>query len=210
MPAYAYIIQRTGAHGVCRSWRDMQDVMRQNGSVLVSRRFDDAAEAERRIAHAMRSYEGGPVAFVDGSARGRHTKAVGAGVSLHADGIGGRATFEAALRLDSPAACSEGQVSGELLAATIACNYAMAMGASRLTIAYDYIGIMAVAEGLYEARSKASRAWLACVDAARAAGLDVRFVHIYSHEGVSNAWEQGNDRADQLAKAGRDGMPVSR
>ena len=67
MPAYAYILQRDGQYGVLTSWDDVIELRKQKKGMFVSRKFNTSDEAWTKIKHAMRPYEGGPIAFVDGS-----------------------------------------------------------------------------------------------------------------------------------------------
>ena len=202
MPAYAYISQRDGQYGVLTSWDDVIELRKQKQGVFVSRKFDSSEEAWTKIEHAMRPYEGGPVAFVDGAGSDVIFSA-GAGVCLLMDGIGTNSTCEIAMPITSGDGSIQGQIPGEFAAATIALKKAEKLGAKSLLIAHDYIGIMAVAEGLYATKSGISAIWMGVVQAARVQGMDIRFRHVYSHEGITDDWAKGNNRADQLAKLGR-------
>lgn len=202
MPAYAYISLRDEQYGVLTSWDDVLELRKRKSGVFVSKGFDTPDEAWTKIEHAMRPYEGGPVAFVDGAGNDSLLSA-GAGVCLLMDGLGTTPTYEIAMPIASEQGCPQGQIPGEFAAATIALRKAETLDAKSILIAYDYVGIMAVAEGLYATKSDISSIWLGAVKAARARGMDVRFRHIYSHEGITDDWTRGNDRADKLAKAGR-------
>jgi ribonuclease HI len=202
MPAYAYISQRDGQYGVLTSWGDIIELRKQKKGVFVSRKFDTSDEAWTKIEHAMRPYEGGPVAFVDGAGSDDMFSA-GAGVCLLMDGLGTKPTCEIAVPITSEDKSLQGQIPGEFAAATIALEKAERLGAKSLLIAYDYIGIMAIAEGLYATRSRISAIWMGAVQSAHIQGMDVRFRHVYSHEGITDNWAKGNNRADKLAKLGR-------
>lgn len=203
MPAYAYISLRDGKYGVLTSWDDVLKLRQRKSGVFVSKRFDTPDEAWTKIRHAMRPYDGGPVAFVDGAGSDSLLSA-GAGVCLLMDGIGTKPTCEIAMPIASEQGCPQGQIPGEFAAATIALCKAETLGTKSLLIAHDYVGIMAVAEGLYATKGGGiSSIWMGAVQAACARGMDIRFRHVYSHEGITDDWTRGNDRADKLAKAGR-------
>lgn len=202
MPAYAYISLRDGQYGVLTSWDDVLELRKRKRGVFVSKRLDTSDEAWDKVEHAMRPYEGGPVAFVDGAGSDEMLSA-GAGVCLLMDGLGTKPTCEIATPIASEQGCPQGQIPGEFAAATIALCKAKELGAKSLLIAHDYVGIMAVAEGLYATKGGISSIWMGAVQAARARSMDVRFRHVYSHEGITDDWTRGNDRADKLAKAGR-------
>lgn len=202
MPAYAYISQRDGQYGVLTSWDDVIELREQKKGVFVSRKFDTSDETWSKIKHAMRPYEGGPVAFVDGAGSDDMLSA-GSGVCLLMGGLGTKPTCEIALPITSGDGSMQGQIPGEFAAATIALEKAERLGAKSLLIAHDYIGIMAVAEGLYATKSRISAIWMGTVQSARLKGMDIRFRHVYSHEGITDDWTRGNDRADKLAKSGR-------
>lgn len=220
MPAYAYILQRDGQYGVLTSWDDVIELRKQKKGMFVSRKFNTSDEAWTKIKHAMRPYEGGPVAFVDGSG-GDGMFSAGAGVCLLMDGLGTKPTYEIAIPVSSGDGTSQGQIPGEFAAATIALKKAERLGAKSLLIVHDYIGIMAVAEGLvllkrdlkrdlgqrpkYATKNGISAIWMGAVQAARIQGMDIRFKHVYSHEGVTDDWTRGNDRADKLAKLAKSG-----
>ena len=207
MPAYAYILQRDGQYGVLTSWDDVIELRKQKKGMFVSRKFNTSDEAWTKIKHAMRPYEGGPIAFVDGSGDDDMFSA-GAGVCLLMDGLGTKPTYEIAIPVRSGDGTPQGQIPGEFAAATIALKKAERLGAKSLLIVHDYIGIMAVAEGLYATKSGISAIWMGAVQAARVQGMDIRFKHVYSHEGVTDDWTRGNDRVDKLAKLAKSGAIV--
>lgn len=199
MPAYAYISQRDGSYGVCESWDEVLALRNGQRGIFVSRRFETPEEAHRKIEHATRPYDGGPVAFVDGAGSDNLFHA-GAGMLLLMDGIGTKPTCEIAMPVTNM--LPEGQIPGELIAAMLAVSKAEQLGARSLLIAYDYMGIMAVAEGLYAPKSGIAGIWHDTAQSARDRGLDIRFRHVYSHEGVSDDWQRGNAYVDMLAKTG--------
>lgn len=128
--------------------------------------------------------------YVDGSYRaGRYSWGYAAyegGTLLHADkGVG----------LDQEAAAIR-NVAGELEATVQAVNWAEEKGLCPVRIHHDYSGISAWAEGSWQAKNKFTQAYAAFM---RSRIAKVRFVKVAGHTGV-----EGNEMADQLAKAALD------
>lgn len=88
------------------------------------------------------------------------------------------------------------QVNGELQAALFAIGKAIEKGCVSIEIRYDYEGVHMWADGLWRTNREYTAAYAERIGKLRRQ-IDVSFLHIKSHTG-----EDGNERADELAKKG--------
>jgi ribonuclease HI len=141
---------------------------------------DDAAQA---------AANGVWIAYTDGSYN-PETKACGAGLVLFVDGK--KETFN--LLNEDKEAESMRNVTGEILAASMAIDMAVNHHAAKLIIRHDYTGISEWANQHWQAKNKYTQAYQKKVLVARQF-IDIEFEHVPAHTGVKY-----NEEADKLAK----------
>ena len=129
------------------------------------------------------------VAYTDGSYN-PETKACGAGLVLF---IGEKKETFNALNEDKEAE-SMRNVTGEIMAASMAIDMAVNGHAKKLIIRHDYTGISEWANQQWRAKNKYTQAYLSKVLVARKY-IDIEFEHVPAHTGVTY-----NEEADKLAK----------
>lgn len=127
------------------------------------------------------------VAYVDGSYNAT-TKRYGYGVHL----MCGDETYE----LTGSGEDTEGvrQITGEVKGAEKAIESAIRLGASSITIYYDYKGIEMWATGEWKAKSAAARSYKSFIDKV-SRDIEIRFEKVAAHTG-----DKYNTIADKLAK----------
>jgi ribonuclease HI len=131
----------------------------------------------------------GPYAFVDGSFNEK-TKLAGYGVILCVDGV--------QMRMSGICQDPHGMrnITGELMAAKVAAQYATFMGLKSLTIFHDFDGIAGWGSGTIEPKKPGAAEFVVGLNELKAQyGLTLAFVHVYGHTGVEH-----NETVDQLAK----------
>ena len=150
--------------------------------------YKDAAFLDKDPA-ALAVADGVWVAYTDGSYN-PETQACGAGLVLL---IGDKKETFSALNEDKEAE-SMRNVTGEIMAASMAIDMAVNGHAKKLIIRHDYTGISEWANHHWQAKNKYTQAYQSKVFTARKF-IDIEFEHVPAHTGVTY-----NEEADMLAK----------
>lgn len=132
-----------------------------------------------------------PYAYVDGSFNNK-AKLYGCGVLLVANN---GQKYEATNNGNDSEMLKMHNVAGEILGVYEAVNLAIRLGLKSLTIIHDYEGLAKWVEGSWKCNKESTRLYRDFVLTAKQE-IDIQFVWVRAHAGI-----QGNERADQLAKA---------
>ena len=206
---YAVVLQND-TDGIFSTWDEAQKFIRTCPNSAKYKRFDTKAMAEDYISTIKAGQitthntttnpemlnedisEEHAIAFVDGSFN-PDTNTWGYGIVF----------FPSNDKSKMQTLCGSGtayahtrNIAGELSATMKAVSMAIKGGFKRITIYYDYAGIMAWATGAWSANQECTRKYAEWINGKRDF-IDIVFAHTKGHTGI-----EYNEMADQLAKKG--------
>lgn len=178
--------QVTGYSGAV--FKKFNDTDTEAISAFMGGEYQDAAFVDKDDATEAAA-SGVWIAYTDGSYN-PETQACGAGLVLFVNGK--KETYNC-LNQDKEAE-SMRNVTGEILAASMAIDMACNHHAKKLIIRHDYTGISEWANQHWQAKNKYTQTYQSKVLVARKF-IDIEFEHVPAHTGVKY-----NEEADMLAK----------
>lgn len=184
-----YAVKQGRNPGIYSSWDECKkQVEKYKGAIYKS--FTSLDEAKNFIKEEKIEFDGGLIAYVDGSYNVK-TKEYGFGCVLIEDQ---KVVKELYGRGNDENYGSMRNVAGEILGSVCAMEYALNNGYEGVCIYYDYEGIEKWANGLWKANKAGTQEYQEKVKSYRQS-LKIAFVKVLAHSG-----DFYNERADQLAK----------
>lgn len=184
-----YAVKQGRNPGIYSSWDECKkQVEKYKGAIYKS--FTSLDEAKNFIKEEKIEFDGGLIAYVDGSYNVK-SKEYGFGCVLIEDQ---KVVKELYGRGNDENYASMRNVAGEILGSVCAMEYALNHGYEGVCIYYDYEGIEKWANGLWKANKAGTQEYQEKVKSYRQS-LKIAFVKVLAHSG-----DFYNERADQLAK----------
>lgn len=184
-----YAVKQGRNPGIYSSWDECKkQVEKYKGAIYKS--FTSLDEAKNFIKEEKIEFDGGLIAYVDGSYNVK-TKEYGFGCVLIEDQ---KVVKELYGRGNDENYASMRNVAGEILGSVCAMEYALNNDYEGVCIYYDYEGIEKWANGLWKANKAGTQEYQEKVKSYRQS-LKIAFVKVLAHSG-----DFYNERADQLAK----------
>lgn len=175
--------------GIYSTWNECKEqVDKFKGAIYKS--FTTMDEAKAFIEEKKISFDGGLIAYVDGSYNVK-TKEYGFGCVIIENQ---QVIKEMYGKGDDENYVSMRNVAGEILGSICAMEYALSHGHQQICIYYDYEGIEKWADGLWKANKIGTQEYQKKVKEYRQ-NLEIAFIKVLAHSG-----DFYNERADILAK----------
>lgn len=184
-----YAVRKGRKPGVYLSWDECKEqVDKFKGAIYKS--FSTMTEAKNFIEEKKNSFEGGLIAYVDGSYNTK-TKEYGFGCVMIENQ---QVVKELYGKGNDKDYATMRNVAGEILGSLCAMKFALEHGHQKICIYYDYEGIEKWADGLWKANKKGTQEYQKKVSEYRQ-NLEIAFIKVLAHSG-----DFYNERADILAK----------